>query len=300
MVPPGIPGELYIGGAGLARGYLCNPQQTANYFIPHPYSQKAGERLYRTGDRVRSRENGQLEFIGRIDDQVKIRNYRIELGEIEATLEQHPGVREAAIMIRNYGSGDSRILAYVVLIQHETAAVPTVEQLYQFLREHLPEYMLPSAILLLDSLPLNASGKVDRLALPLPSIDDIKQKNPRVAPKNEIEKTIAEVWKEVLRQDFISIHDNFFDLGGHSLLLLQIHSKLRRTLQREIALVDLFKCPTISSLAVYLAQQEIAMPAESLRKDPVKLETRKSMIKHQRTARKQYRSRLSEDMTERE
>lgn len=251
-VPIGVVGEIYIGGLGLARGYLNHPELTAEKFIPYPGNDKPGERLYKTGDLGRFRPSGVLEFLGRIDDQVKLRGFRIELGEIEAVLRQHPGVRETVVVVREDVASDRRLVAYVV----PQEATLTNTDLREFLQPRLPDYMLPSAFVMLNSLPLTSNGKVDRQALPAPD-----QHRPKLAavyqePQTELERTITNVWQAVLHLDQAGIHDNFFDLGGYSLLMVQVHQQLRQMLHQEISLVELFEYPTIYSLAKKLSQNQ--------------------------------------------
>jgi len=242
-VPVGIAGELYIGGAGVARGYLHRPDLTAERFIPNPFL--AGERLYKTGDLARYRADGIIEYLGRIDHQVKIRGFRIELAEIEAVLSQHPKVRECAILAKC-----DRLIAYAVLHPGETL---TVSELRNYLAEKLPEYMVPSALVTLDEMPLTVNGKVERQALPAPESLRPELEIAYVAPQTELEQIIASIWQEVLHLEKVGIYDNFFDLGGHSLLIVQVHSRLQARLKRNISMVEMFKYPTIELLAKHLS-----------------------------------------------
>jgi amino acid adenylation domain-containing protein len=242
-VPVGIAGELYIGGAGVARGYLHRPDLTAERFIPNPFL--AGERLYKTGDLARYRADGIIEYLGRIDHQVKIRGFRIELAEIEAVLSQHPKVRECAILAKC-----DRLIAYAVLHPGETL---TVSELRNYLAEKLPEYMVPSALVTLDEMPLTVNGKVERQALPAPESLRPELEVAYVAPQTELEQIIATIWQEVLHLEKVGIYDNFFDLGGHSLLIVQVHSRLQARLERNISMVEMFKYPTIELLAKHLS-----------------------------------------------
>jgi non-ribosomal peptide synthetase component E (peptide arylation enzyme)/acyl carrier protein len=244
-VPVGVTGELYIGGAGLARGYLNRPEMTAEKFLPDPFTTEPGARLYRTGDLGRYLPNGNIEFLGRIDHQVKIRGFRIELGEIEAVLAQHPTVRESVVIAREDRAGDKRIVAY--FIPHEGA--PAIIELRGYLKRSLPEYMVPSAWVILESFPLTPNGKVDRKALPNPDFSRTTLEQGYVAPQDSVEGIIAMVWSEVLRRGPIGRHDNFFDLGGHSLKATQVVSRLRKVFRSEISLRHLFEFPTISALA---------------------------------------------------
>ncbi len=247
-VPIGIPGELYIGGAGLARGYLNQPELTAERFIAPSAELEAGSRLYRTGDRARWRPDGQLEFLGRLDGQIKLRGFRIEPGEIEAVLAQHPAVRQAVVMVREEVPGPRRLVAYIVSTPE---ARQQEESLRQYLRERLPQYMVPSAFVHLAALPLTPNGKVDRTALPPPA--GRRQSDPDVVPCTPLEKQIATIWAQVLGMEDVGRHDNFFDLGGHSLLATQVRSRLREELQVELPLRPLFETPTVSGLARVIA-----------------------------------------------
>jgi amino acid adenylation domain-containing protein len=250
----GVAGELYIGGVGVARGYLNSPELTAERFIPDPFSGELGACLYKTGDRVRYRPDGNLEFLGRLDDQTKVRGFRVEPGEIEAALRQHAAVRESAVVARENGQGIHHLVAYVVAAREP---VPTVSELRGFLEEKLPEYMVPAAFVLLDALPLTPHGKVDRHALPTPDGTRPELNKPFVAPRSPTEKLLAEIWAQVLGVEPIGVQDNFFDLGGHSLLATQIMFRLRDTFQAEIPLRTLFEKPTIEELA--LAVEEILL-----------------------------------------
>lgn len=245
-VPIGVHGELHIGGAGLARGYLNRPALTAERFIEHPFDSTPGARLYKTDDIARHLPDGTLEFIGRSDEQVKVRGYRIELGEIESVLSDHPGVRACLVIAREDASSEQSLIAYVVP-SHEQIVATT--DLRSFLRERLPPYMVPSAFVTLDELPLTASGKVDRHALPAPGRKRPESERPFVAPRNATEEKLAKIWAEVLEIEQVGVHDNFFDLGGHSLLATHLLFRLRDGLQRDIPLHWLFEAPTISELA---------------------------------------------------
>jgi amino acid adenylation domain-containing protein len=253
MVPPGVAGELYIGGDGLARGYLNRPELSAERFIPDPFSRRPGARLYKTGDLARYLTGGNIEVIGRLDHQVKLRGFRIELGEIEAVLNAHPQVREAVVIAREDRPGDQRLAAYLV---GELAAAVITSELRTYLREKLPEYMVPSSYVLLEALPLTPNGKVDRRALPEPERLSPEVQASYVAPRTEVEKTIVAIWQEALALDQVGTSDNFFDLGGHSLLLVRVHSKIREVLKKDLTIIDLFRYPTISSLAKYLSENQ--------------------------------------------
>ncbi|MEH1980837.1 MAG: amino acid adenylation domain-containing protein [Nostoc sp.] len=278
-VPIGVTGELHIGGVGLARGYLNRPDLTEEKFIRNPFgrSRGAGEqgsrgakekqfsdsaRLYKTGDLARYLSDGNIELLGRIDHQVKIRGFRIELGEIEAVLSQHHQVQEVVVIACENEPGNKRLVAYIVPKQEQ----PSVTELRRFLNQKLPDYMLPSAFVILDNLPLLPNGKVNRQAL---QTTDIRPnvEAAYIAPQNETERLIAAVWLELLQVEKVGVHDNFFELGGHSLLLVQSHRKLREIFVQELSIVDLFKYPTISYLAEYLSQEQSKKPAVVLRQD---------------------------------
>jgi len=268
-LPVGVPGELHIGGVGVARSYLNRPELTAEKFIPNPFSDQPGARLYKTGDLVRYLPDGNIEFLGRIDNQVKIRGLRIELGEIETVLGNHPAVREAVVQLREDAPGDKRLVAYVVPGQE---SVPKVAELLGFAKEKLPAYMVPSAIITLDALPLSPNGKLDHRALPVPEAVRPELESAYVAPRTHDQRTIAEVWQEVLRVEKVGLHDNFFDLGGHSLLITQVHGKLLGVLSKDLSLIDLFKYPTVDALANYLQPGDDQQPSESVELQQKKLE----------------------------
>ncbi len=265
-VPVGVAGELLIGGVSLARGYLNRPDLTAERFVPNPFSEKPGERLYRTGDLVRYLPDGNIEFLGRIDHQVKVRGFRIELGEIEATLVEHPSVRDAAVLAREDVPGDVRLAAYVV-------AKPDTPinsgDLRSYLRERLPDYMVPSHFIMLDTMPLTPSNKVDRQALPAPDQSRPDLQSEYIAPRNEVEQKLAEICGALLNLKKVGVFDSFFDLGGHSLLATQFISRLRTTFEVELPLRSLFEKPTIAELA-----EEIARTKESACKPQVPTITR--------------------------
>jgi acyl carrier protein len=244
-------GQLYIGGTGLARGYLGHPEWTAERFIPDPFSAVPGARLYKTGDRARYSPDGDIEFFGRIDDQVKIRGFRIEPSEVKAALQQHATVRECAVTARTDSPGDTRLVAYVVPWLEE---IPTTAELRRFLGAALPEYMVPASFVFLDALPQLPNGKLDRNALPAPDGARPLLKETFVAPANPTEAMLADIWAEVLRVAQVGSHDNFFELGGHSLLATQVVSRIRVRLQVELPLRRLFEGPTIAELAVIVAE----------------------------------------------
>ncbi len=253
-VPIGVRGELYTGGLGLARGYYGRPDLTAERFVPDPLADPSGgqfgERLYRTGDFARWLPDGGLEFLGRRDVQVKIRGFRIELGEIETVLGRHPAVAEAVVLAREDRPGDRRLVGYVVPAPIKTGdPIPSVADLQAFLRQTLPDYMVPAAFVVLPALPLTANAKVDRAALPAPEDAARESQASYVPPRNELERTIVGIWQEVLGRERIGVNDNFFDLGGHSLLLLQAVSRLNEALGRELPRGLLFEHPTVAALA---------------------------------------------------
>jgi acyl carrier protein len=253
-VPIGVPGELHIGGASLARGYLNRPELTAKAFIPNPFNDEPEARLYKTGDLVRYLPDGTIEFVGRIDYQVKIRGFRIELGEIEAVLAQHPKVLQAVVIAREDEPGEKRLVAYVVPKQEQAV---TSQELRGLLKEKLPDYMVPSTFVILDTLPLTLTGKIDRRALPAPD------KTPRsidvnfVAPRTPTEEVLTAIWTEVLGVQS-GIYDNFFEAGGHSLLATQVISRIRDVFSVELSLHSLFETPTVAGLAVAITSLSFA------------------------------------------
>ncbi len=252
--PVGVPGELYLGGGGVARGYLGDPSRTAGAFVPDPFTGVAGARLYRSGDRVRWRAEGTLEFIGRVDQQVKIRGFRVEPGEVEAVLSRQPGVEDAAVVAREDAPGQPRLVAYVVLAE----PAPPVSALRTALKAELPPYMVPAAWVVLDALPLTPGGKTDRRALPAPEARGAAPEGQAAGavPRTDAERVVAEAWREVLGVDEVGLDDNFFDLGGHSLLLARLRSRLRGRFPSDVSIVVLFRYPTVRSLAEHLAGGE--------------------------------------------
>ncbi|HEY0601279.1 MAG TPA: amino acid adenylation domain-containing protein, partial [Herpetosiphonaceae bacterium] len=300
--PIGVEGEIYIGGDGVTRGYLNRPELTAERFVPDPFGQAPGSRLYRTGDLARYLGDGSIEFLGRIDHQIKVRGFRVEPGEIEATLLSHPAVAAAAVLLHEAETDEPQLVAYVVEEprtgalwakqepneqtnkrtneQSTDQAVKTppspiadeaearrgvgqgdkggeglISSLRQHLQHRLPAHMIPSAFAVLDALPLTPNGKLDRHALPAPDTSRRALPTDFVAPDTELERTIGEIWQAVLNVERVGIHDNFFDLGGHSLLLMQVQSQLQDRLSHQLSIVDLFEHPTVSSLARYLSRQ---------------------------------------------
>ncbi|MBZ4423315.1 non-ribosomal peptide synthetase, partial [Myxococcus sp. RHSTA-1-4] len=244
-VPVGVPGELYLGGVGVARGYLGRPALTAERFVPHPFSREPGARLYRTGDRVKWRASGELDFLGRVDTQVKVRGFRIELGEVEAALAGHPAVREAVVVVREDGPTGRKLVGYAVPAPGQALEV---EALRQFLRERLPEYMVPTALVRLDALPLTANGKVDRKALPAPDAS-AEARRDFVAPRTPTEQVLAEQWARLLGVARVGIHDGFFELGGHSLVATQAVARMRGHFGVDLPLRVLFETSSLEELA---------------------------------------------------
>src|SRR5450755_813659 len=250
-VPLGVPGQLYIGGDGLARGYLNRPELTAEKFVANPFSTEPGARLYKTGDLVRYRADGLVDFLGRLDHQVKIRGFRIELGEIEAVLRSHPDEEEVVVIAREVASGDKRLVAYAVL--HKGASA-TIAELQKYIQQYLPTYMVPSAFMLLDELPINANGKVDRLALPTPDALRSVVEETFVEATSLVQGQLVGIWEELLDVRPIGIRDNFFSLGGHSLLAARLVDRITHVCGKKIPLSALFAGPTIEQLAATLTK----------------------------------------------
>jgi acyl carrier protein len=248
-VPVGGPGELYLGGAGLSRGYLGRPDLTAERYVPDPFSSVPGQRLYRTGDLIRWRPDRELEYLGRLDHQVKVRGFRVELGEIETALLTHPALQDAAVLALGDG-GDRRLVAYVVA--REGQAAPDFAALRDYLQEKLPEYMVPSAAMVLEALPLTPNGKVDRQALARIEPDRAVEDDGYVAPRTAIEARLAEIWADVLQLERVGAQDDFFDLGGHSLLATQLAARVRQSFGVVLPLRRLFEVPTVEALAAEL------------------------------------------------
>ena len=245
-VPVGVAGELYVGGDGVARGYLGRPALTAERFVPDPFSPRPGARMYRTGDRVRWREEPgagthALEFIGRLDGQVKIRGFRIESGEVETLLSAHPGVREARVVVREDAPGEKRLVAYVAADDGVDA-----DTLLAHLRVRLPDYMVPSAVVAMDALPLTPVGKVDVKALPAPDADGGRE---HVEPRTAVERVMAEIWAEVLERSGVGATDHFFEQGGHSLLVVRLLARIHDTFGIDLSVRDVFARPTLEAMA---------------------------------------------------
>jgi len=280
-VPVGVAGGLYIAGVGLARGYLNRPDMTAEKFVPNPFAHEPGERMYETGDLARFLPGGAIEFLGRADYQVKIRGFRIELGEIERALAAHPAVRDVVVVARETRASDKAIVAYVSPTpEHLPTLCPTAEEdgatnsslsiskLRKYLQAKLPEYMIPSAFVLLEMLPLTSNGKVDRRALPSPEYTRDKLEPEYVGPRTDNEQIIVNIFAEILRLDQVGINDNFFDLGGHSLLATQVLTRLTEKFNVEVSLRRLFETPTVAGLAEALVdlQQQSAVPLTPIEK----------------------------------
>ena len=260
-VPISMPGELFIGGAGITRGYHNQPALTAERFVPHPFSQTLGERLYRTGDMALLRADGQVEFLGRIDNQVKVRGFRVELGEIEAALTQHAVISEAVVLLREDLPGDKKLVAYLV---SPSGDIPSVGELREFLSTSLPDYMIPALFVTIDSVPVTPNGKVDRKALPRPDQSKTLLDDVFVPPQNHWELQLSHIWSEVLGIDAISATANFFDLGGHSILAIRLMAKIREHFQRDLPLATLFEASSIRGLARVLASDAPALPRSTL------------------------------------
>jgi acyl carrier protein len=252
-VPVAVPGELCIGGAGIAKGYLNQPQQTSERFISNPFSNSPADRLYRTGDLARFLPDGNIEFLGRIDQQVKIRGFRVEPAEIETVLKQNSVVKQAVVLARPE-KDEKRLVAYVIAT-NRSSHLST--ELRGYLQERLPDYMVPSAVVLLDALPLTPNGKLDVAALPSP--DELAVEHTLVAPRNQVEQGLTDIWRQVLGVEQVGVEDNFFDLGGHSLLATQVIARIRSTFHVQLPLRTLFDTPTVAGLA----QQIAAFPQTS-------------------------------------
>jgi acyl carrier protein len=254
-------------------------------FVPHPHTQRPGARLYRTGDLARYRPDGNIEFIERIDRQIKVRGFRVEVGEVEAALLRHKALKDVSVIAVAGERGDVGLFAYVV--RAEEASRPPTNELRDFLRAQLPEYMIPRAFTFLDKLPLMANGKVDQRALPVPDKPRVEEMTAHVMPQNNVERMIAEIWQATLGLQRVGRHENFFDLGGHSLLMLQVHGQLCDRLKRDLPLVDLFTYPTVSALGAHLQQEgrqdveRSPAPARTGEGPDVKLNEGKQRLKRQ-------------------
>ncbi|MFP2932073.1 amino acid adenylation domain-containing protein, partial [Pyxidicoccus sp. 3LG] len=266
LTPPGVPGELYLSGEGVARGYLGRPALTAERFVPNPFSTEPGARLYRTGDKARWRPDGTVEYLGRLDFQVKVRGFRIELGEIETALRAHPAVKDAVVLAREDVPGDKRLVAYVVGAQDSNLDTASVRE---HLRQRLPEYMLPSALVSLNALPQTPNGKVDRRALPAPAAASTSRQGRFVEPANPLEQQLAALYAQELGAERIGVHDHLFeDLGGTSLSVVRIAARLREELKRDVPVVWLFEHPTVHGLAQRL-DRESGVASQSQPQEPV-------------------------------
>jgi acyl-coenzyme A synthetase/AMP-(fatty) acid ligase len=255
-VPPGVPGEIFVGGAGVARGYLNRPELTAERFLRDPFSNAPGARLYRSGDLARYTAQGELEYLGRKDGQVKLRGFRVELGEIESVLNRHGAVRESVVLAQADESGGKRLVAYVV----GTEAGITGEQLREFVSHRLPDYMVPASFVWLERLPLTANGKVDRRALAQAELPPPPEKSNQ-PPRDKIERLVSDIWRQVLGRGPVGVESNFFHLGGHSLLATQVIARLAATLGLELSVRLIFEFPTVAGLAGALRQIQAEQPA---------------------------------------
>lgn len=269
-VPVGVPGDLFIGGQGVVRGYLNREELTAERFVKDPF-RNDDSRMYWTGDLARYREDGVIEFLGRIDHQVKIRGYRVELGEIEALLGKHDAVRECVLLLRDDNQGDQRLVAYFV----PSGAAPAPADLREYLRNDLPEYMVPNDFIVMDAMPLTPNGKLDRKQLPEPSQGAAVEAAEYQAPESDLQQTIAEVWQATLQLDKVGTNDNFFDLGGHSLLIVRVHQLLKERVDKPISLTDLYRFPTIKSLTDFLNSDD---GNESLKKSSDRASRRRQRL----------------------
>jgi acyl carrier protein len=253
-VARGVTGEIYIGGEGLARGYNGRAEATAEKFVPHPFSERGGERLYRSGDLGRYLGDGNIEFVGRADYQVKVRGFRIELGEIETVLCGHESVSEVAVMVREEGR-DRRLVAYVVAKERTARDVVVgASELRSYLRQRVPDYMIPAAFVMLGEMPLTINGKVDRRALPAPG--EQPRESVYQPSRTPVEEVLAEIWAEVLKVERVGVEDNFFELGGHSLLATQVMSRVHKAFNVEVPLRSLFESPTVAHLASMIEQRK--------------------------------------------
>ncbi len=250
--PVGVPGELYIAGDGVAQGYHDRPELTRQKFVPDPFSNQPPARMYRTGDRVRWLPNGNLQFLGRFDHQVKIRGFRVELGEIESVLSQHDQVRHGVAMVRKNSQGDKLLVAYAV---PEDGQKPTPEQLRRHLEQRLPAHMVPSVLILIQTLPLTHNGKVNRKALPAPDTARTNEKGTCTAPRNDIERKLVRIWSDVLGHNRVGIHDDYFELGGHSLQAVRLFAQIKSVFGKDLPLSTLFQRPTIARMAVLIEHE---------------------------------------------
>ena len=260
IVPPGVEGELYVGGLGLARGYLDKPALTAEKFPPNPFCNDAGRRLYKTGDKVRLLADGNIQFIDRIDQQVKIRGFRIELGEVEFNLLQQPEVSEAVVIVHKNESGEKILVAYVVGVKSDD----DIQAIKTRLKQILPNYMIPEAFIMLERLPLNTNGKIDKSALPRPLLGDMRTAE-YIAPRNDIENKLVGLWEKLLDKEKIGTADDFFQLGGHSLLAMKLISHIRKEFGTQLPLKVVFEAPTIGMMAKLIESNEMELTSKSKR-----------------------------------
>jgi amino acid adenylation domain-containing protein len=258
LCPIGVPGEICVAGPGLARGYLRRPERTEEKFIPNPFAAATGERLYRSGDLGRFRADGEIEYLGRIDQQVKIRGHRVELGEIEGVLAQHPAVSECAVVARQETPGDLRLIAYLV---PRGVTAPPDPELRDFLKRSLPAHMLPSRFIPIERLPLTPSGKVDRQALPSPAGRSHEREEGFVPPRDPTERAVAEIWGQILGLDDVGAKDDFFELGGHSLLAAQVVSRIRDSFGVELPIRALFDSSSVAEFAEVVSKAPEAAPS---------------------------------------
>ena len=286
-VPINVAGELYIGGAGLAAGYLHRPKLTNERFIPHLFCSEPEAKLFKTGDLARYRSNGQIEFLGRVDDQIKVRGYRIEVGEIEAALAQHSGIKESVVTAQTDRSGDFKLVAYWI---GASAQTPAATELRQFLASKLPGFMVPSSFIRLEKLPLNPNGKVDRSKLASVSVVHTPSTQSFISPKTDIEEKLVEIWKHILQTEHVGVEDNFFDLGGHSLLMMRVHNQLEVRLNCKISIVELFQYPTIRTLAQRLSQPSQDSSLVAKQESTTSPKNRKGLMHRQRAVRTRLKS----------
>ncbi len=267
LVPVGVPGEICVGGAGVARGYLNRPELNAARFVPDPFRDDPDARIYRSGDLARYTPDGDLEYLGRIDHQVKIRGFRVELGEIETLLEELPEVHQAVVLVREDGAGEQRLVAYLVPAEEE---IPALDYLRSSLKARLPVYMVPAAFVMLDAIPLTTNGKVDRRSLPAPGGEALAPDREHVPPRSPLEKKLAQIWAALLPVEAPGIHDNFFDLGGHSLIAVQMISRVRSVWGVDLPIRTIFETPTIAQIAAAVdALREAAEKSEATAADTI-------------------------------
>jgi hypothetical protein len=248
-VPVGEPGMLYAAGAGLARGYLNQPEATEAAFVPDPFASEPGQRMYNTGDMARWQEDGTLEFLGRADQQVKVHGYRVELGEIETAINWHPNVRDAVVVAQEDQAGGKRLLAYIVPTEDAPDAAELIRSVRAAIQEHLPKYMIPWAILPVSEIPLTANGKVDRKKLPAATRTPRNLRAEYAAPRTKLEAFLTELWGRILAVEPVGIHDDFFKLGGHSLVAAEVALEIAMTLDVDVPARTLYLTPTIAELA---------------------------------------------------